>query len=84
MEDKKIFEDFQRVDCNDCSHYWDDSCGGVKKGSEKRCTAFVATRRVDIPLEIKALRNDLKGVAVGSLFVGIALALHVLSHLFGG
>lgn len=83
METKKIFEDFQQVDCNDCSHYWDDSCGGVKEGSEKRCTAFKATRRVDIPLEIKALRNDLKWLRVSQLLLGIAVVGHMICHLVG-
>ena len=53
--ENKIFDEFPRVDCSDCSHYWDDSCNGVSQGSEKRCTAFLATRRVDIPQQIKKL-----------------------------
>lgn len=62
MEDKKIFDDFPKVDCSDCSHYWDDSCNGVPQGSEKRCTAFLATKRVDIPVQIKSLRSALKWI----------------------
>jgi hypothetical protein len=81
--DKKIFEDFQRVDCNDCSHYWDDSCGGVKKDSEKRCTAFLATKRVDIPEQIKALRNDIKWVYMAFFVETILLLLAIGCGLFG-
>ena len=83
MEDKKIFEDFQRVDCNDCSHYWDDSCGGVKKGSEKRCTAFVATRKVDIPREIEALRNDLRWVYGAFFAETIVVFILIWAGVFG-
>lgn len=83
MEDKKIFDDFQYVDCNDCSHYWDDTCEGVKKGSEKRCTAFKATRRVDIPEQIKALRNDIKWVYMAFFVETILLLLAIGSGLFG-
>ena len=52
---QKIFDDFQTVSCNECSHYWDSSCDGVYKGSNKPCKTFLATRRVDIPQQIKAL-----------------------------
>lgn len=83
MEDKKIFEDFQQVDCNDCSHYWDDSCGGVKKDSEKRCTAFLATKRVDIPLEIEALRKAVKWLRISGFLVNIVVVLHLIGHILG-
>ena len=83
MEDKKIFSDFEQVDCNDCSHYWDDSCGGVKKGTEKRCTAFLATRKVDIPLEIKALRERVKWLRISGLLVNIVVVIHLITHILG-
>ena len=83
MEDKKIFDDFPRVDCNDCSHYWDDSCEGVPQGSEKRCTAFLATKRVDIPEQIKTLRNDIKWVYMACFVETILLLLAIGSGLFG-
>lgn len=56
----KRFEDWEQVDCNECSRYWDDSCDGIKKGSQKPCTAFLATRSVVIPLQIKRLRKAVK------------------------
>ena len=86
MEDtnKKIFDDFPKVDCSNCSHYWDDSCNGVPQGSEKRCTAFLATKRVDIPLELKALRERVKWLNVSQILLGIVLVGHLISHILGG
>lgn len=55
MSDLKRFEDWEQVDCNDCSHYWDSSCDGVSKGSKVGCNSFLATRSVVIPEKIKQL-----------------------------
>ena len=84
MEDKKIFDEFPEVDCNGCESYWNNQCDGAVKGTEKRCTAFKATRRVDIPEQIKALRKSLKTVCWGCILGGIAMVMHLLSHMFGG
>lgn len=58
MSDKKIFDDYN-VDCNDCQHYWTDTCDGVKQGSTRLCKEFVATRRTNIPEQIEMLSNRL-------------------------
>lgn len=55
MSDLKRFEDWEQVDCNDCSHYWDSSCDGVSKGSRTPCNSFLATRSVVLPEKIKQL-----------------------------
>lgn len=81
--EQKIFDDFPRVDCNDCSHYWDDSCEGVKKGSEKRCTAFKAVRRVSIPEEIERLRKVVKGVGWCVILTDIAIIIHLIGGWIG-
>ena len=76
-----LFDDWSEVkDCNQCEPYWNNQCDGAKVGSEKRCTAFKATRSVDIPEEIKALRSSLKWLRIS--FLGFAVAL--LMHLIGG
>ena len=80
--EQKIFDDFQQVDCNDCSHYWDDSCEGVKKGSEKRCTAFKAVKRVDLPVQIKRLRSTVKGLVWAVTCLGVAMLIHIVSGWF--
>ena len=53
----KIFDDFPTVDCNDCECYHDNTCDGTPVGQERHCTAFKATRRTDIPLQIKSLQR---------------------------
>lgn len=85
---QKIFEDYD-VDCLDCKHYWADTCDGVPKGEIRPCTSFKATRSIDIPSQIKSLRNEIKGVKryaiVLSLVDTLLITLHVLlSHAIGG
>lgn len=63
-EQKKIFEDFPTVDCNECESYYLNQCDGVVRGSERLCTAFIATRRVNIPQQIKWLKTRLKWLVV--------------------
>jgi hypothetical protein len=59
-DNNRIFDEFPKVDCNECSHYWDNSCDSVLKGSQKPCNSFLATRSVIIPQEIKSLKKALK------------------------
>lgn len=55
------FDDWKDLkDCNECVHYYNDVCDGAIVGSERPCKAFLATRRVDIPAQINALRTHLK------------------------
>ena len=83
---QKIFEDYD-VDCLDCMHYWADTCDGVPKGEIRPCTSFRATRSVDIPGQIKALKNEIKGLKkqmAGFLVTSILFAIHLLVHLVLG
>lgn len=78
MSDTKRFSDWQEVDCNDCAHYWDSSCDGVKCHAEaprKLCQSFLATRSVVIPLQIKALRSHLKWLYGMVVLEGITLVI---------
>lgn len=59
-ESNKIFEDFPKVDCNECENYYTSACDGVSKDSERPCKTFIATRRIFIPEEIKWLKNEIK------------------------
>lgn len=86
MSESKIFENWTEVDCNDCSHYWNDSCSGVKtsgNGSVKPCTAFLAARKVDIPEQIKRLRKAVRGLCGCVFLLGIAQIITSLALLFG-
>lgn len=80
-----LFDDWSEVkDCNQCEPYWNNQCDGAKVGSEKRCTAFKATRRVDIPLEIKELRKALNWHSVAIILIAIRFILQTLDHIVGG
>ena len=82
MEDKKVFDDFPKVDCNECEPYWTGACDGVPVGSEKRCTAFKATRRVNIPEQIKSLRERVNGLNWAFLFLALSLLIYYLIDMF--
>lgn len=76
MSKPTVFDDWnEQVECNDCTHYWDDSCDGVKKGYQKRCTSFLATRSVVIPAQVKSLQNSLKWLTVGIIVETIYVVL---------
>lgn len=82
----KRFSDWQEVDCNDCAHYWDNSCDGVQcsvKGSGKPCTSFLATRSVVIPLQIKALRERLKWLYGVVILEAIAIVICLVNSVGG-
>lgn len=80
-----LFDDWSEVkDCNKCEPYWNNQCDGAKVGSEKRCTAFKATRKVDIPLEIEALRKAVKRLSVAVILLGVVQILESLSSILGG
>lgn len=91
MSDKtnkpKIFEDWEEVDCNNCERYWLNQCDGAKthgKGSNLRCTSFLATRNIVIPEQIKALQNENMRMRVCIGLLALALIIHCLTHVFGG
>jgi hypothetical protein len=55
----QIFDNYE-VNCNDCGHYWNDSCDGVPLNQKRNCTSFIATKTTDIPKQIKQLKTDLR------------------------
>lgn len=83
MSDTKRFSDWEEVNCNDCSHYWEDSCDGVKKGSRKPCTSFLATRSVVIPLQIKSILAHLKWLYGVVILEAIAIVICLLNVVGG-
>ena len=86
----KRFEDWEEVDCNECVHWWDNSCDGVtprkmnEKGSKMPCNSFLATRNVVIPLQIKSLQRANTRMRVCISLLIVADILHCLVHIFGG
>jgi hypothetical protein len=55
--ESKRFEEWEEVDCNECTHYWDSSCDAVKQDDRRQCNSFLATRRVVIPARLNALEK---------------------------
>ena len=78
----KRFEDWEEVDCNDCSHYWDSSCDGVSKGSRVGCNSYLATRSIVIPHRVNALEKRVKWlewvVGIGFIILGLLAMMRCL------
>ncbi len=75
MAEDKRFDDWLEVDCNQCVHYWDNSCDGAKtslKGCRKPCNAFLATRSILIPEEIKSLKRAFKRMLWALCILGVS------------
>lgn len=80
---KQKFDDWSDVkDCNDCECWWVNQCDGLPTGVERTCTAFKATRRVNIPEEIKSLRKALKGICWACIMLAVGVILHIVSGWF--
>ena len=73
--EKKIFDEFPKIDCNECEHYYTNACDGVSKGSQKICKTFLATRNVHIPAKIKTLENAFKWLTAGYMLLSITVAI---------
>ena len=83
MSEKKVFEDFPEVDCNQCEPYWNNQCDGTTKGSDRLCNGFRPVRRVKIPEELESLRKRLEWLNVALTLESIVIVAHLLSHIFG-
>lgn len=75
MSESKRFDEWNEVvDCNECSHYWDNSCDSPKtliKGSTTLCNSFLATRSVVIPLKLKRLEKAFKWLVACVVILGV-------------
>lgn len=80
---QKRFEDWEKVDCNECSHYWDSSCDGASKGSSVGCNSYSATRSVVIPAKLNDLERRFKWLTRATMLTDLAIILHLLSHILG-
>lgn len=79
----KIFDDYL-VDCNKCESYWLGQCDGVKQNEVRNCTAYKATREVDIPEQINKLKGDLCHLQVYNMMLTVLFIIHLLFNIFGG
>jgi hypothetical protein len=81
QQQKQVFDDFPTVDCNDCKHYWDNSCDGTVKGSQRPCKAFSATRRVIYQQEIKSLKEAVRELRIGLIITSGSIISLALAHI---
>lgn len=70
------FDDWKEVvDCNECTHYWNDSCDAVDRGVKRTCNSFLATRSIVIPSQIKALNRLVKCLIFAQFCTWAAIAI---------
>ena len=80
MSENKRFEDWVKVDCNECARYWDSSCDG-SQGSQKPCNSFSATRSVVIPAKLNELEKKVESLRTQVLllvFANIVCGLSII------
>ena len=82
MSDSKRFEDWEKVDCNECARYYDSSCDGVKKGSAKPCNGYLATRKIVIPNRLNSLEKRICWLewitGIGFILLGILTLVRLI------
>lgn len=84
MENKK-FDDWVDVnECNECGHYWSDACDGTPLGLERPCRVFKATRKMDIPEQLRKVREEVKDVRKFSRVFAVMFILHLIVEVVGG
>ena len=76
---KQIFDDFPKVDCNDCENYYTNACDGALQGSERHCKTFLATRGVNLPKRLSELEKDVKAYGVHILLIYILLMINCIT-----
>jgi hypothetical protein len=76
---QKVFDDFKEVDCEECESWQLNQCDGVPVGSQRSCTAYKAVRRLNTPLQIKALQKGYKDLTRASIINSVAIILLTLA-----
>lgn len=79
-----VFSEWEECDCNQCERYWDSSCDGVKKNKRKSCNAFMATRSVIIPEQIKDLQKQIKLLRWAVMVIAVVTILTNIGIMFLG
>lgn len=80
LEQTKRFDETY-VDCNNCTHYWDNSCDGVLERQKRSCTAYLATRHTDIPKRVKLLEKRILTLVIVDVVFGLDLIYLLLESL---
>ena len=79
---RKIFDDFPTVDCNECEsceRWWLNQCDGVSVGSTKPCNSFLATRSILIPKQLKSLQRRIDWLSV---IVAVLCLIKIISVIW--
>lgn len=87
-ENKKVFDDYAELcECLKCDCYYNNQCDGsprvATKDPYKPCNAFVATRRVIIPQDIKDLKIAVKRLERSDTWWAFILLFHLITELLG-
>lgn len=80
----EIFEDFpnnEQFTCNDCTHYWDNTCDGLSDTSEHFCNSFSVTRGINIPVKINELETQIKQLKQSVFLCAITLLISSVINL---
>ena len=77
MSSNKIFDDYD-VLCDECEHYWLNTCDAPPVGTVRLCNSFKATRRVNYHHRIKVLEKRFKWLKKASLLQAILSLLIVI------
>ena len=86
MSDRKIFDDFPKVDCNYCERYYLNQCDGAKIGDKalkRPCKQFLPTRELDMPREIKSLKTANKRLTAGFMILVVLQLLQLMLSIMG-
>ena len=75
---QKVFDDFKEVDCEECESWQLNQCDGVPVGSQRSCTAYKAVRRLNTPLQIKALQKGLDRLRMATIYNRILIIILTL------
>ena len=86
MENQKLFDEWNEVnECTNCESWWTSQCDGTPEGSERPCKAFKATRKVKIPEDIEALKNNVRALEnrlvltqTSVILTTVALIIHII------
>ena len=81
MSENKRFEDYPKVDCNECEPWWLNQCDGVPKGSQRVCNSFLASRNVVIPARLNKLEKSVKRLTWVMLLLALSCFLNAISDL---
>ena len=80
---KKIFDDYE-VECNQCEKYYLNQCDGVKCGTKRKCTSYVAVKRVDLPKMIDKNKREIDHLKTWLVISNVALIIHVVLDMLVG